>query len=200
MVCTERKGWFCKHCRRWVLWRGWTLVRTLLAQELQSERDHIEVLLHMECFKVVIRKRHEPRFALSQAEDTEIRLQGLLGLAETARNLGEKDEPKNYTDRSSMRAKTMPFPFRHSHWLHQTENSEDVLLAWNAIDQLSKTTNENHTRNLSIITFRSRKSRRGTGNLSERHTVYRKHAQLCINLWREQSPASNTTIPARIAG
>ena len=135
------------------------LWRTLLAQELpKSERNHIEVLLAYGMLQGGDTQTARTAFrSLSQAADTEIRLQGLLGMAETARNMGEKEKAKELyrlvIDESRDDAFSMQAWRELALIASEQENSEDVLLAWNAINQFRTTKSIDHTHaTLSIIT------------------------------------------------
>ena len=182
------------------------LWRTLLAQELpKSERNHIEVLLAYGMLQGGDTQTARTAFrSLSQAEDTEIRLQGLLGLAETARNLGEKERAKELYRQVIDESKDNAFSIQAWRELaliaSEQQNSEDVLLAWNAINQLSKTTNENHTHaTLSIITALS-----DLGRVQEAQEICLQDTQStesmlsCALIFEENNPQQATQLYQRV--
>jgi uncharacterized protein YjbI with pentapeptide repeats len=117
------------------------LWRQLLSEELpRTERQHIEVLLAYGMLQAGNRDGAKAAFAsLSEAQDPEIHIQGLLGMAETARSLGEREKARELYRR--VLSESDENPFRLQAWqelaLIATEQgrTEDALTAWRAISR-----------------------------------------------------------------
>ncbi|MEC7983935.1 MAG: pentapeptide repeat-containing protein, partial [Myxococcota bacterium] len=121
------------------------LWRSLLALDIPpAERSHIEVLLAygmMQSGDVTVAQ--EAFLSLSQSKDPEIRIQGLLGLAEAARNLGERERAKTFYRQVIDESEDDAFDIQAWRELaliaSEQEKPEDVLTAWRSIRQYSTT-------------------------------------------------------------